>query len=243
RLAALKGWPEAGPFADGCSPPGALEPLAYRGGSADRMALAGRRTGTVLRIQRRSALLAELRCDVLGQAAHLAMRGGDLLAGDAQRFIQYSTASCSDRSSRPVSIKPRLSLRPAIPVLRWSRRLFAQSGLGCAGRHGRGLAAIGLVGAGRFRLGRNRRLFQAQTAFDGALGFIAGFIGSDVKPLRLVWDWAFMTFEEAIEEVLLGRAVSRAAWQDADLLVSLANPSLPGILEAMSEAGAKVHTP
>ena len=33
-----------------------------------------------------------------------------------QRFIQYSTACRSDRSSRSLSMKPRLSFRPAMPL-------------------------------------------------------------------------------------------------------------------------------
>src|SRR3954468_19763314 len=35
-----------------------------------------------------------------------------------QRFIQYSTACRSERSSRSLSMKPRLSFRPAMGVLR-----------------------------------------------------------------------------------------------------------------------------
>jgi hypothetical protein len=52
-----------------------------------------------------------------------------------------------------------------------------------------------------------------------------------------------MTFQEAIEQVLLGRAVSRYAWQDADLLLTLANPGQPGLLQARGEQGAQVHVP
>lgn len=52
-----------------------------------------------------------------------------------------------------------------------------------------------------------------------------------------------MTFREAIEQVLLGHAVSRRGWQDPNLLLTLANPSQPGMLEAMKEHGAQVHAP
>jgi hypothetical protein len=52
-----------------------------------------------------------------------------------------------------------------------------------------------------------------------------------------------MTFREAIEQVLLGQAVSRQGWQDPDLLLTLANPGEPGMLQAMKSQGAQVHAP
>ena len=52
-----------------------------------------------------------------------------------------------------------------------------------------------------------------------------------------------MTFQEALEQVLLGRAVSRRGWQDPDLLLTLANPGEPGMLRARGEEGAQVHAP
>ena len=64
-----------------------------------------------------------------------------------------------------------------------------------------------------------------------------------MKPLRSVRGWALMTFQEAIEQVLRGNAVSRLGWQDADLLLTLANPGQPGVARAMGEQGAEVHAP
>src|SRR3954469_14674593 len=80
-----------------------------------------------------------------------------------QRFIQYSTAFRSVRSRRSLSMKPRLSLRPAMA-------LALHPGLGGA----RGDAGLGggAVAAGRLGLGGLGRLLQAQGALDR--GFVGG---------------------------------------------------------------------
>src|SRR6516164_6782124 len=90
-----------------------------------------------------------------------------------QRFIQYSTALRSERSSRSVSMKPRLSLRPAMNVL---PRLFPQRELGSPRRHGGGLPAMGSFGARPWRLRRLRRLLQAERALNGSFRVGLGII-------------------------------------------------------------------
>jgi hypothetical protein len=52
-----------------------------------------------------------------------------------------------------------------------------------------------------------------------------------------------MTFEEALEDVLIGRAVSRRAWRDPNLLVRLVDPGRSGIDAARTATGAAVQAP
>src|SRR5579859_5968539 len=54
-----------------------------------------------------------------------------------QRFIQYSTACRSERSSRSLSMKPRLSFKPAIPAPLLSRAELVGGGGGLLRRHRR----------------------------------------------------------------------------------------------------------
>jgi hypothetical protein len=64
-----------------------------------------------------------------------------------------------------------------------------------------------------------------------------------LKPLRVLAGWPDMTFQEALEAVLSGRAVSRRGWHDPNLLVALSNPSQSGMQAAVTEAGAEIHSP
>src|ERR1700748_1064478 len=79
-----------------------------------------------------------------------------------QRFIQYSTALRSERSSRSLSMKPRLSLRPATT-------LPLQPGLGLARSEGGVLLALELAAARRLGPGVELRLLEAQGALDRGL--------------------------------------------------------------------------